>query len=330
MKRGFTLFEILLALFVLSALVVGGIEYAQRKKDEAAAEQLGLRLYQYGIAVADYARQHPQGLHASEEYGVNWLKMTLNPESCVDPMHPTADTCKPFLGPEFNLTLPYLVIETFPGAPDPQDAQIYTRLTNPSGAKILTVELVQLGRVMRKGVDLSLASRAVNFANNFTDQYGAGRIHYTLSSLDQNGYIIGDSETPNPNVDYGYLLTSGENSMKGSIQFSSTAISKNLVGVETIEFANQRHFSGMKLQGPFKSAGTGRAGGPNPFKTTLIPSKNSVCFLTTVDIYDKTNGNDASESCSIKDLSGSWVLIAGTDHKVNNVSCEAQCLSWAL
>lgn len=256
MKRGFSLFEILLALFIMSMIVVGGIQWSKRKHEEAAAQQLGLRLFQYGMAVSEYARQNPDGytsnnLPPNNLYGINWLKAKTNPESC----YPDNNHCQTFLGQDFNFNLSDLRVE--PLYPGMDDTQIHVELEPPVTDKVgpLNVKLIIVGKVLRfttgtqpYQVDISLDSRAVNFANQYNDQSGTAEITYTLAPLNENAQITGVPSTTAPNIDTGYLRTDGSNEMDNSIRFSSTALNKKVEGVKELQFDDSETAKASGLQ----------------------------------------------------------------------------------
>jgi prepilin-type N-terminal cleavage/methylation domain-containing protein len=342
MKRGFSLFEILLALLIMSMIVVGGIEYASRKNETSAAEQLGHRLYLYGLAVSDYARQNPQKLTVETEfYGINWLKNEPNPESCTHPDDLT--TCKTFLGQDFNLQFQSIHLESFSDVEDPEDAQMFTRLTpHPAPSSGLKIDLVQLGRVLKYTkatndyhADLSLATRAINAANHFNDPFlGSPQLTYKLSSYDAEGHIYSDGLSTGTGIDSAFLRLDGTNSMKASIRFAETAASNNVEGVKTIQFVDSannprkssENISGMRM-GRFSIIDGEDGDTASMFRYT----QTSACFLQTVLVWDNVTDQSGHDGCSI-DTNGNtqWRLImskSGNKPK-NGHNCEAICLEW--
>jgi prepilin-type N-terminal cleavage/methylation domain-containing protein len=233
MQRGFSLFEILLALLVMSMIVVGGIQWSNRKHEEASAQQLGHRLFQYGLAVSEYARQNPAGYTAKNLppntfYGIAWLQDPAHPnrEMCRDPED--VSTCETFLGEDFNFY--FDKIQIAPLIEGNPDSVIHVSFDPPTSNMPgpLTVHSVTVGKVYllnkttrEYDVDVSLDSRAINFANHFTDQNGSARIFYQLFPLDASGVITGQPFTAGANVDSGYLRTDGSNDMDANIRFST-------------------------------------------------------------------------------------------------------------
>jgi prepilin-type N-terminal cleavage/methylation domain-containing protein len=264
MKRGFSLFEIMLVLFVLSMIVMGGIQYSQSQQEKNAAQQLGQRLYQYGVAVSEYARLNPDKLLPGdhEMYGIEWLKNKINPETCDTPDLTDPDTCDTFLGQDFNLQLKNLYIAGMQGDEDAQDDQLYTEFEQINGE--LRIKLVELGTVYRYAkakesteeqtveyvVDLSLPGQAAMVANEHTYEYGSARLTYTVEKINAGNdiddiHVVGIPTTSLPNVDSGYLRTDGSNKMDGDLAFSSPATGKGLV-LENGEKINRWVLEGVK------------------------------------------------------------------------------------
>lgn len=311
MKRGFTLFEILLALFIMSMIVVGGMQWSKRKHEEAAARQLGLRLFQYGMAVSEYARQNPDGytskhLPPNNLYGVDWLKHKTNPESC----YPDNSHCQFFLGQDFSFNLSDLRVGPLREGVD--DSQIHVELVPPTSDKIgpLTVKLISVGKVYRYttgtspySVDISLDSRAVNFANQYNDQSGTAEITYTLYPLNQDGMITGVPSTTSPNIDSGYLRTDGTNQMDNSIRFSSSAATKNIENVSAVKFHNGTVTSATVVINFDK--GNAIYVSPVTNQSYILGPMNSFCGLSAVVPRDNNSGT----GCEIKeDANGNYLL----------------------
>jgi prepilin-type N-terminal cleavage/methylation domain-containing protein len=350
MKRGFSLFEILLALLIMSMIVVGGIEYASRKNETSAAEQLGHRLYLYGLAVSDYARQNPKKLaEETEFYGVNWLKNEPNPENCTTPGD--LSTCKPFLGQDFNLKFQAIALEVFPDSTDPEDAQIYTRLSPlapPSTS--LQVNLVQLGRVLKYtkatnqyAVDTSLSTRAINHANNFNDPLlGSPQLTYKLSSFDTEGYILSEGYSAGTGIDTAFLRLDGSNSMKASIRFDSLAATKNIEGLNEINFDTQGAGS-IKNVGSinFVAANTKMINLRLVFPTQednelkdysgrILTQNDSYCAISHFKVKTQAAGN--RQKCLVNlNTDGEWEIIRqGQGTGSDKPECSASCLIWGF
>lgn len=353
MKRGFSLFEILLALLIMSMIIVGGIEYASRKNETSAAELLGHRLYLYGLAVSDYARQNPQKLNAETEfYGINWLKNEPNPENCTNPDDIT--TCKPFLGPDFNLNFQAITIENFPDATDPEDAQIYTRLSPlapPSTS--LQVNLVQLGRVLKYtkatnqyAVDTSLSTRAINHANNFNDPLlGSPQLTYKLSSFDTEGYILSEGYSAGTGIDTAFLRLDGSNSMKASIRFDQSAPTKNIEGVGNINFDTTSNTSGkitdtgsinfkqgnvtVKTLRSVRPTTPANDGDPLQDQGTILTPSNSSCSLAYMET--RTGAAGEKQSCNVKlNSTNQWTMERKKTVTQSKPDCTAACIVWGF
>lgn len=257
MKRikGFSLFEIILVMLVLSVAIVAIITHTGRKTQETAADQLGYRLFQYGLAVSDYARQNPEGFNPDNEpetmYGYEWLKNIENPE-----------TDKPFLGENFTLNIPPLRIRNVETDDDDENEErvIKTEFSinqTGQGNYELFVDLVELGVVTKpttttqRGeagemyvVDLSLAGAAANYASTYRNRDGAAVITYRLHedfAIDpENAHIVGE---PKSDVGIGeyWLLISGDNQMQGPVQFNEGVVADNrrISGVDSINFSDK-------------------------------------------------------------------------------------------
>lgn len=357
MKRGFTLFELLLVLFVMSMIVIGGIQYAQMQREKNAAKQLGQRLYQYGIAVAEYARQNPDHFTVPHEvYGIEWLKNRINPETCTTPNLNDPNTCEMFLGKDYHLNFQFIKVANLQGDPDATDDQIYTKLSpNPTGG--LTVDIIELGTVYRPGratsgkayeVDLSLPGQAATVANQYTQEFGHARITYSVEAYNPGSdindiHIVGAPTTSIPNVDSGYLRTDGTNKMDGDIGFSTAGdgiVFQNGVKINSMTVAAMSPDS-FVLQGQADNspAPTNTFGDFYVSSVGSVDKKyrylnghnknNSICFLTGTqnlltdgDIcrvmpVSQTNGN-------IKQ--GDWVLYLQKEGGSHRSACYARCL----
>lgn len=357
MKRGFTLFEILLVLFVMSMIVIGGIQYAQRQQEQAAAQQLGQRLYQYGIAASEYARQNPDKFTVPHEvYGIEWLKTAVNPETCTNPNDP--QSCKTFLGKDYDLNFSSIVIGTLQGDPDAMDDQIYTKLT-PDSAGVLNIELIELGTVYRYSkdaakyeVDLSLPGQAATAANEYTEQYGNARITYSVENFNANTdindiHIVGVPNTSTPNVDAGYLRTDGSNEMDGDLRFSTrnhgvvfengTKISQfEDRGLSDKSFNPADHRSeGENLTSDFawgdflvERTNSGKQWRPLVRDGVAYNQQNSLCFLTGFE------GSESGDVCRVIPSAkasggvaiGDWVLFLKKTNGTGKFACFARCL----
>lgn len=340
--RGFSLFEVMLALIVMSLIVVGGIAWSKRKQQETSAEQLGHRLYLYGMAVTEYGRQNPDGYHSGKLppanlYGFEWLKNTPNKEMCADINNDA--TCDMFLEQDFNFKFNAVVISSLiEGNDDAQVEVIYeTPLSTTPGP--LKVKEVRVGKVYvfsQNGgnyeVNISLDARATSVANHFHDQHGTAEITYKLSSMDKTALITGVPTTMGINVDAAYLRTDGANEMDNSIRFSNTATMRDIEQVGTINFKNQRkaEFSGMTLITPPDC-------NVNNSKCTLVQAtkdaqgnSTNVCFLSQTTYREPENNHGGDHyGCKIVTESGNWVMynknLGGHD---NRNTCSAICLSW--
>lgn len=367
-QRGFSLFEILLVLIVFMVAIVAVVQYMTREKEKSGAEDLGYRLFQYGLAVTDYARQNPDGFTPADEPihvdGYAWLQNTINPETCADPND--VSTCKPFLGAEFSLDFPSIVVGDLANG-----QQLYTVFNVIEGGTSgvpdrLGVELIELGIVYKYAktqgqgnarqqyeVDLSLASRAANFASEYRDQRGSAVITYTLSGYEEDSHIIGVPSTGGPNVDYGYLLTSGQNEMNGPVRFSaSTADDQRAVrNVGRVEFTEGavKTFQGLKHSGskgrsnnlPIMDfiATASRIG--NNTKEIATPVSTGVagtegfCFSAGYNINPHTDttgsGENTEYSCKVfREDNGIWAVEAriwsNNAHKGDALTCYATCV----
>jgi len=329
-------------------------------------------LFQYGLAVTDYARQNPQGLDASNEpvefYGYEWLQNIANPETCTDP--DDLNTCKPFLGTDFSLRFGSIVLGDLA-----QDEQLYTVFNVIDGGisgmpDRLELERIEVGPVYKYAktkddgadgrqayeIDLSLSSRAANYASEYRDQKGSGVVTYALSSYEEDGHIMGHPSTSGPNVDYGYLLTSGQNEMKGPVRFSdSTSIDqRKLTGVGHIEFSEgaAKTFKGFKHTGP-----KGRVGGVIPQTdvaavasrkgnntkeakqavSTGVNASEGFCFSAGYRINPHTDtagdGLNTDYACSIfREDNNMWTveaqILSSNAQKGDALTCYATCVKF--
>ena len=327
MKRGFTLFEILLVLFVMSMIVIGGIQYANRKAEETSAKQLGHKLYQYGIAVAEYTRINPDG-HTDdyEAYGIEWLKNTINPETCTDPNNPA--TCEMFLGKDFNLKLQALYIGDLHGDADDEDDKIYTKFIQDPITGNFNLDFIELGTLYRYSkddkkytVDLSLPGRAAVFANEFIDEYGGARIIYTVQEFTGNNnvddiHIIGLVNTSGPNVDAGFLRTDGSNQMDADVQFSASG--KGLI------FGNGDGINSLRVEG---STATVDKAFPPQNRTNDGSSQNNIPEFTGSDFQlNRRNSGNAwirlARGNTVYTEKNSFCMLTGMETVSTNSVCR--------
>ncbi len=349
---GFTLFEIMLVMLVVAFAIVAMITFTQRQTQETAAEQLGYRLFQYGMAVTDYARQNPDGYDFNNEpetfYGYEWLQEIDNPE-----------TGEPFLGDKFILNVNPLRIRDVDGDASPLRTELVID-DRGNGNFELVVDVIELGVVTKpvaakqrsvdepEGTkyvpDPSLAGAAATYASNYRDRDGAAVIAYRLSDdFEENpleAQIIGEPKGDINLSDY-WLQTDGGNQMQGPIRFNTgvTPADRKLTGVDSIEFSDEpgdaSTISGVKeidfdkddltINSMFSTIQTCEVRGNASRllvtwgENSLVSNGNSVCFLAGV-----TQG----AACNLTVERAGNVYYWHGHNSNGGTSCHFACLVW--
>lgn len=233
-RRGFSLIELLLVLFVLALITMSYFALQQRNMEVDKAQDLGYRLFEYGQALGDYIRtegkKYPATGPGVEVYdGYQWL---------VD---------KGYLSKDFSLVVEPLYIEpipaTSPDQPSPEEQMRTSIFVKESatypGEYELALDVITIGPVYARsdvtydeeGVstvtqDLSLISRAVNYANEYRDNIkGSGLILYSRVEAPNgdNTVSIIEGRTVDQNLwNDAWLLRSGANTMQGPIKFQTS------------------------------------------------------------------------------------------------------------
>lgn len=341
-QKGYTLFEILLVLMVISIITVSIITFVNRKTQQSSSEQLGYRLFQYGLAASEYARINPEHFEPKDDpiefYGYEYLQITKNPENCTDPTDP--DTCKPFLGKDFNLNISPLIIDDVDAGHKAKIKTVYNVQQQSFGRHALEVEIIELGSVytssktvtdpdngtsQQKTANLALARNAAHYASTYRDQAGSARIKYGTETMEADAHITGypfnDVMSKDP-----WLLTTGENTMKGVIEFDNNtpAGKRQVKNVDEIQFDNgsgsTSTFRGLSVSQIYMVGN--RVGGSRNVVAdrAMIPVSQGVCYLVRTQFSGDKSGD---VRCEISETSGNWWLRYHNAHE-----CYAQCISW--
>ncbi len=343
--KGFTLFEIMLVMLVVGFGIVAMINYTGRKTQESAADQLGYRLFQYGIAVSDYARQNPDGYDPNNEpevfYGYEWLQGKSNPE-----------TGEPFLGEDFSFDirpLKILDVETDMDSANPRILKTVLSIDQTGqGGYELVVDLIELGLVTRSATatqqeggadeyvsDPSLAGAAATYASNYRGRDGQSVIEYQLdedfADNPQKAHIIGEPKQDVGLSDY-WLRTDGGNQMQGPIEFNSTVIPENrtITGVDSIGFtdssSNVQTLRGFRITSEVGWSTNQNVDYSTTFTSALnfpVHSGNSMCFIVTMQVP-----SESTDTCAITlSTSNEWYLSMQRTAKTNHdFICKARCI----
>jgi hypothetical protein len=342
--KGVTLFEMLLVLLVIMVLVATFFTFSGRKTQGNAAEQLGFRLYQYGLAVTDYARINPDNYDANTElesiYGYEWLQEKTNPE-----------TGQPFLGASFSLDItPLKIAEIDPGEPYMQTILSINAL-GQNEFEVL-VDLIEVGMVSRPlpagkrdpdapsgtayQADPALAAAAATYANNYRTDAGPAAITYKLAGdfkEPEELLLIGEPRFDLGTSEY-WLQTDGRNQMQGSIRFNPEidAANRRVTGVDNIEFFDGQDaimkFRGFRLSELFVFETTQYRGHGDPvvINGKSFYATDSICYLESMQTPPSS-----ADNCRVTlvQVGGQhqWYLIASRTGASNNpLICNVRCV----
>jgi type II secretory pathway pseudopilin PulG len=347
---GFSLFEVILVMLVIAVLVAAFITFKGRRAQEDAAERLGYRLYEYGMAVSEYVRLNPDGYSPDNEpeeiFGYEWLQETTNPQ-----------TNEPFLNKHFSLDFLQLRIANV----EDGDAVIKTVLNidqTGQGDFDLVVDLIELGVVSiavtagerdenaPSGViyrpDPSLAGRAAHYASNYRDDDGPAMIAYRLagdfSDTPNELYIVGEPKLELSLAEH-WLQTDGGNYMQGPIQFNRNLpeTTRRIKGLNKLEFADAQGDTRTTVRG-FKVSGlSGMSHNENNDEQLFITHyengeaieltiNDSLCFMARMQ-----RPTGSTDNCVVRRSANDdrWELVMTRTSGTNdNFSCEVRCLMY--
>lgn len=180
----------LVGLAIVVAIILLLIFMTPEEREDKAAETLGQKLFAYGCAAVQYAKDNPRNFEPEDErlafYGTSWLQ----PE---------------YLPADFNFKVNGFTIKDVEPGKGPVKVVLNIREAG-LGHYFLEVELIEFGEIYAgKNIDMQAALRATRYANNFRKQGEPSNIYYRLAIETVDGkeakHIIGvDRNFPNTKV----------------------------------------------------------------------------------------------------------------------------------